>query len=423
MSPYHIQQWNQALVSVLTPSIIVFIAFMLIGVAGNATVLLVYRKHKMSGNGRFFIPVLATVDLVGCLVGYISLITKYLHIVMFFSDILCKFLIFCIFWIVYTSVFLATAIAFDRYRRICQIGRKQWTRRQKWIIVTLIVAIAVVCNGPIIATSGVVAVSLTSEENNHTIQKGATCVVSNHMYPTFEHVYSIISGFSALVTFIAVTIFNINIAYVVCTKLRLSIKRMPATAVTAENVTTSPSRSEDPIEKDQTAPSTQTVSDQEANTSSSTTSPGVNFKVKEKISANSVASKLKKRCPQKHIRGLPKESECESPEKDSNRNVNSGRTRFLREVYRNQSASIQVMFLVMFLVMLVAYLPPLAFTLLSYNQWELNVLWISQERDAIVNLYFQVRNCNLLSNVANPYIYSLFDRKFRSFLFKCVKCS
>ena len=92
-------------------------------------------------------------------------------------------------------------------------------------------------------------------------------------------------------------------------------------------------------------------------------------------------------------------------------------------MYRNQSASIQVMFLVMFLVMLVAYLPPLAFTLLSYNQWELNVLWISQERDAIVNLYFQVRNCNLLSNVANPYIYSLFDRKFRSFLFKCVKCS
>ncbi|XP_078312785.1 uncharacterized protein LOC111132688 [Crassostrea virginica] len=377
MYPYHIQQWNQALVSVLTPSIIVFIAFMLIGVAGNATVLLVYRKHKMSGNGRFFIPVLATVDLVG-----------------------------------------STAIAFDRYRRICQIGRKQWTRRQKWIIVTLIVAIAVVCNGPIIATSGVVAVP----ENNHTIQ-GATCAVSNHMYPTFEHVYSIISGFSALVTFIAVTIFNINIAYVVCTKLRLSIKRMPATAVTAENVTTSPSRSEDPIEKDQTAPSTQTVSDQEANTSSSTTSPGVNFKVKENISANSVASKLKKRCPQKHIRGLPKESECESPEKDSNRNVNSGRTRFLREVYRNQSASIQVMFLVMFLVMLVAYLPPLAFTLLSYNQWELNVLWISQERDAIVNLYFQVRNCNLLSNVANPYIYSLFDRKFRSVLFKCVKCS
>lgn len=95
----------------------------------------------------------------------------------------------------------------------------------------------------------------------------------------------------------------------------------------------------------------------------------------------------------------------------------------LRTAFRKHSISIHLMFFVMFIIMFVSYIPSLTIALILYNDHKPDNLWVSEGQNALdVNVSFIFQTSFLLSSAINPYIYSLFDRKFQNILIGILKC-
>lgn len=86
--------WNQSIIQTLSPTIALIVIYCITGVIGNGTVLIIYKTKNLSRKGRFFIPILAFVDLCASVVCSICVLFRLCFNVLFVSDILCKGLFF-----------------------------------------------------------------------------------------------------------------------------------------------------------------------------------------------------------------------------------------------------------------------------------------------------------------------------------------
>lgn len=184
--------WNQSIIQTLSPTIALIVIYCITGVIGNGTVLIIYKTKNLSRKGRFFIPILAFVDLNASVVCSICVLFRLCFNVLFVSDILCKGLFFIICWVFNTSILIVFAIAFDRFRMVCQIKKKQLSYRHKWIIVGSIVVLTTFFNCSVFVTSGTIPVSMPLQNNS--LINGSVCVLTKHLSPTFETLHSIFSG-------------------------------------------------------------------------------------------------------------------------------------------------------------------------------------------------------------------------------------
>lgn len=423
-----LEAWNRSVIQSLTPSIVMIVLYCILGVIGNMTVFVVYKKRLISGNGRFFIPVLACVDFSASFVCSICVLIRLYFNVTFFSDILCRCLFFIICWNFSISIFIVLAIAYDRYRMVCQINRRQLTEKQKWNIVRMILIIGVVINCPVLATTGNVFVN-THSENNYSIQ-GSVCVFSTHLYPTFETAHSIFVIFLALTIFFCVMVFNIKIAYIVCIKLRSS--------KTFSNLYNKPENKESFSTEENLHSATGSICQlkqiadiTKCNADENEDGGNMSFNNKLQLSNEQLEddSNIKneheslKICPEKKSKD---ELQIMQVPIDKSRSItdNSLKSKYrLKAFTRHHSASIHVMFFVMFIVMLLAYIPSLIILVVVFNNRRENSWWVFvEENDLNVNIYILLKTSYLMSNAANPYIYSLFDKKFRKVLIGFVKC-
>lgn len=133
-------------------------------------------------------------------------------------------------------------------------------------------------------------------------------------------------------------------------------------------------------------------------------------------------------------RNLDSSSEFEQKEQPQNTLMLTSRSRLNRNdnphqevlplaVTRHQSISIHVMFIVMFLIMVLAYIPSLVVAIIVYNNLQDNSWWVhKEESDLKVNMFLLLKTTYLISSAANPYIYSLFDKKFQAALKGFVRC-
>ena len=108
----------------LLPFTIMLAVYILL--AGNATVLYIYvQKFKVYSSGRFFISILAVIDMVSGVVNSACLMSETLLPVKFYSDIGCKIIWFLCMSTCVTSMFLLPIIAIDRYLKNCRPFGKQ----------------------------------------------------------------------------------------------------------------------------------------------------------------------------------------------------------------------------------------------------------------------------------------------------------
>ncbi|KAL3891699.1 hypothetical protein ACJMK2_003949 [Sinanodonta woodiana] len=129
----------------LIPSIFVGI-LMFIGVIGNGLVLYIYILKFKASNHRVFILGLSSVDFITCSIGMPFVIFDFRYSIIFYAVSVCKILRFVNYFMCSSSAFILTAIAVDRYRKICLPGRKQMSlsvaRMSCCISVTLALAIS-----------------------------------------------------------------------------------------------------------------------------------------------------------------------------------------------------------------------------------------------------------------------------------------
>lgn len=143
-SMFSLGSWNTYYTELFLPNTILVVIGLIVGVIGNVTVICVYQKGlKNKGNGRFFIPILATVDLMCVSFSAVYHIIKLTHFVTFPNSWVCIFFYYSTRVIITYSIMIMTAIAVTRFHQICQIMKCQITtsRLQIFIICTGILSL------------------------------------------------------------------------------------------------------------------------------------------------------------------------------------------------------------------------------------------------------------------------------------------
>lgn len=126
---FSLEEWNSYYNELYLPNTVLLTIGLLIGTFGNVTVIIVYQRGlKNKGHGRFFIPILATIDLICVLLSAIYNIMQITRHVTFPGSWVCRLFIYSIRVILAQSVMLMAAIAVTRLQRICQITKRQITK-------------------------------------------------------------------------------------------------------------------------------------------------------------------------------------------------------------------------------------------------------------------------------------------------------
>ncbi|XP_048776241.2 cholecystokinin receptor-like [Ostrea edulis] len=146
-----LEKWNSELARGLTPNNVILSLYILTGLLGNSTVILIYR-FKMRGNKeeRYFIPFLATADLCGSLVCASFGIALNMMQAEFNNMHLCKAWWFFAAFTTFTSGFFLVIIAVQRYLKVCRPLAKQMTLKWKRFALSLSLLVAFIHAVPMV---------------------------------------------------------------------------------------------------------------------------------------------------------------------------------------------------------------------------------------------------------------------------------
>ena len=160
-----IDEWNQELATKPIPDTVCLAVYLVIGVLGNSSVIIVYRTRKqLNKEDRLFIPILAIIDLIaGILNCSFSISINFLP-VKYNSDIACKIMWFLSMYMTGASALTLMVIVIHRYLKICTPSGRQMTHKWKKIFLAIIFCGMVLVALPCFAFYG--SGSVTSPSNN-----------------------------------------------------------------------------------------------------------------------------------------------------------------------------------------------------------------------------------------------------------------
>lgn len=142
-------QWNQEIVVKLVPLYVVTMFYLITGVFGNSTVLFIYfKKFKKYSDGRFFIPILAVLDMITCIVHPIGNASETLVSVIYKIDIACKIEKYLRMITVAASMFTLVLIVIDRYLKVCRPFGRQMTKGCKKKFLVMVIFIGMTISAP-----------------------------------------------------------------------------------------------------------------------------------------------------------------------------------------------------------------------------------------------------------------------------------
>ncbi|XP_059160724.1 muscarinic acetylcholine receptor M3-like [Physella acuta] len=241
----------------------------IIGTIGNATVCLVYCKRKSRVSSHYFILYLAALDLVTCVIGMPTEIADLVLPYTFDSPWACKILRFTHSSTIIASSTILIEVAFDRYYRICQLGR-QFTPNKSQLLCMGAVILGLVCSGPTFILFGKKTVIRNLNGN---ILKGNDCSTDDSMrrtiYPTIYYVF-LFSLFGITVMFFAVLYSKIGLT--ILGRKRLHMGSVTSTTSSSKALLRTGSKKDAPSEQ----PSSDLSSEQDDANGASTASGNSN---------------------------------------------------------------------------------------------------------------------------------------------------
>ena len=121
------------------PVIVYMVILLLVGFIGNIVVCCVYINKKTKTSSHYFILNLAVLDLITCIVGMPTEVADLRYPYMFYAPAACKLLRFSESVSTIGSTITLIAVAFDRYYRICRLGKQVSVKKAKIICVISII--------------------------------------------------------------------------------------------------------------------------------------------------------------------------------------------------------------------------------------------------------------------------------------------
>lgn len=345
----------------LIPIFITCSIIMIVGIVGNSLVVHVYWCKMRSSAKRTFILSLALLDLTVCVIVIPFEMYDLRNQVLFYNDGLCKIMRFLEYSAVLSAGFVLVSISFERYFFLCRAFREFSPRKAK-VICFICAVVAMIVAGP----SSLFASSKTRHEiyNGRNITGCECSMNSEHNYSeTFKRIY-----------YYCLTLIFLG-CFIVFIVLYSIIGRL--------------------LWKYQSGSLLPDMGKLSSRTPSVSSSAIVNKNIiVENSSGHSQAS-------------------CSS-HKEKNMIVHGRRC-------IKSAGSIFVFFSVT-LMFVLSFLPHITIRLIVFLDMDLEAEF---DKDTRALLYNFVVRSYLISNVSNPFIYSILNKSFRKELkrtFRCFKC-
>lgn len=142
---FDVEDWNNEYARRYIVSTILQSFFLIFGFSGNLIVLATYiTKMKSTHDDRYFIPILAGVDLSGCVVSTTLILLSNNQPYKYPSSLICKSLNGVTCGLIVASIFLLLVISVQRYQKICRPFGFQMNLKCKRTVVTMVLIIATV---------------------------------------------------------------------------------------------------------------------------------------------------------------------------------------------------------------------------------------------------------------------------------------
>ena len=203
-----------------------YVCFLMsVGLIGNSWVFYYYGfKAKKTANS-FFIVILAVYDLVACAIVMPADIVRVSMYFTFENTLACKILRCATFFAAYASMFTLVAIASDRFKRVCRVTQSQMNTCQARYISLIIGCVSAIYTVPAVLLCEIIRVPI---EHNQTIGLyGHTCSLTKKPeYRTYVWVY-IGCQFAAcvVVTLTLIIMYSNTVWTLYCHRKRLNMKR------------------------------------------------------------------------------------------------------------------------------------------------------------------------------------------------------
>ncbi|KAL3858428.1 hypothetical protein ACJMK2_013019 [Sinanodonta woodiana] len=355
---------------------IIFVSLlMILGIGGNSVAIFVYlRKYKQSLY-RTFIVSLAIVDLATCCVPMMFIILKLRYPIHLFGSWACKMLAFLIYSMCIGSSMILVTIAGERYRKICVPHGMQFSARMSKYICIIDGLLGMVLAWPAAVLYG--NKSVTNGQNKIV---GTECDVSDDFadtnYPVYFNIFLLCI---VLATFIVLSSIYAFIGKQIFRMKKIISRKPPKTIAQDDLVRFEFTTSHCSLrEEDSTGEIVQTICDSRSYIST------ISSKANEQ-ETRSFRSKGKH-----HVF---KDGDISQKENESK---------------RKKTVAVTRVFFIITVVYFCSFLPHFALRIAAF----LNKEFIPSLSFAGTVAYQMFRWTFFINNMANPIIYTVYDRKF-----------
>lgn len=225
MENFTLYEWNDKMTLNLIPDTMMLAVYLVVGICGNSIVIVVYAfQMKQVSEERYFIPILASSDLIAVVYCASYGILKNVKYVTFSSRILCQIMQFFIGLTTYTSIILLFIIAIQRYMKVCQRPKRPIPVFVKRRLVFLVFLISFLVALPIPFIYG----TLPYKNENHGIN-GMRCGKLKNSNILAGVAYECIIGITAVVIVTSLIVIYSKIGYTVKRKWILRFLTMRTT--------------------------------------------------------------------------------------------------------------------------------------------------------------------------------------------------
>ncbi|XP_052064254.1 G-protein coupled receptor moody-like [Mytilus californianus] len=370
--------WELKYSDLALSSTILIIIGCIVGIIGNGSVIICYFFRIQERGERYFIPVLAVVDLVACITSSIFYVMDNTFFFSYPHDLMCRILTFLQLLVPATSASLLVIISVQRYLLVCKPHVPKMTLRLKRISIGVACLFTLSYSAPMLAISGIKTSNETFQ--NHTIQI-TVCKFSTAETSAKITVYF---GFLLLLTIIS-TLITIGLFIPVLKTIKLSLLGK------FRNWRKSSKHRKKP-------PNTDSASTKDIELGKYV-GKNPEIQILEKSSSN------------------PSIDTSSTLRGDINKPVNTLTTEDSERIKKEKATRrITIMFFVIIVAYVLSYIPALIILILVYAVGDLNN-FISISREAAFVCTYLARFV-FLNHIVNPFIYSYFDEKFRTELRK-----
>lgn len=200
-----LEEFNDYIIQLLIPNSIILVIYFIASVIGNGMVLIVYKFKLRSKimHKRFFIPILAVLDMAACIVGSSFALSINFNFYTFRIDAMCRLTWTLNKFTSLSSGLMLLVIAVQRFRKVCRPFGWQLNRTRCIYAVSCIVVLSIVLASPCLYLIGVDQHITKYRNSNITV---FVCGIDSNVDRKYDTVYSMVLLIICFVGIIALSL-------------------------------------------------------------------------------------------------------------------------------------------------------------------------------------------------------------------------